>query len=275
MIAGALDRRISVLRQGPAIDDGYTTTPGELGVLASRWASWKPANGREVFENQGRKAIAGGSFWLRSDTTTRRIVETDKVAFEGRLWDILSVTQIGRRDGLELIVASDDEETEIDLTGLSPIPDATVSYTGWAAYVHTGAVQTLTAGNKVPLVNNSGSVIETQKPADIVHLYDGTVITGRNGDSIMIAVEFTFTPSDGDSSELSVNIDIGGSVGELYAESFPITQGQDVPHKVSYHPPAYTLDTWTANGGFVEVRCDGPGAISTVRYVIHRLHKAR
>jgi len=136
-------------------------------------------------------------------------------------------------------------------------------------------VQILTAGNKVPLVNNSGSKIETQKPADIVDLYDGTVITGRNGDSIMIAVEFTFTPSDGDSSELSVNIDIGGSVGEIYAVSFPITQGQDVAHKISYNPPVYTLDTWTANGGVVEVRCDGAGTISTVRYVIHRLHKAR
>lgn len=148
-------------------------------------------------------------------------------------------------------------------------------YTGWAAYVHTGASQSLVADTDTALINDAGSKIESQQPADVLALYDGSVITGRQGDSIMVGVEFTFTPSDGTASMLSVCIDIGGAIGKLYVEEFPITNGASVPHKISYHPPAYTLDTWPANGGTVTIRSDGPGSVTAVRYVIHRLHKAR
>jgi head-tail adaptor len=275
MKAGNLDRRISILRQGAAVDDGYTVNPGALGVLANRSAAWRPATRTEQFENAGTEAKSAGSFWVRSDSRTRQVVETDKVAYSGRIYEIFGIREIGRREGLEIFVESGDDETEIDLSGLSPIPDARVSYTGWAAYTHNGAAQTLLADTKVLLTNNSGVKIETQKPADIADLYDGTVITGRVGDSIMAGIEFTFTPSDGSASSLSINIDIGGGFGELYAEEFPITNGGGVAHRISYHPPAYTLDTWAANGGTVEVMADGPGVITGTRYVIHRLHKAR
>lgn len=116
MKAGALDRRISILRAGASVDDGYTETPGSLEVAFERWASWRPANGRETFENMGREARAGGSFWLRSDSATRGILETDKVSFEGKIWDILSITEMDRRDGLELIVAASDQPAEFEIT---------------------------------------------------------------------------------------------------------------------------------------------------------------
>lgn len=116
MIAGALDRRISILRAGASVDDGYTETRGELEVIFARWASWKPANGRETLENLGREAKASGSFWLRSDSETRTIVETDKVYYMGRVWDIVSVTELDRREGLELIVAASDEPAEFEIT---------------------------------------------------------------------------------------------------------------------------------------------------------------
>jgi head-tail adaptor len=273
--AGKLDRRISILRYGAPVDDGYTLTEGALGVLTTRSASWRPATRKEQFENAGTEAKAGGIFWIRSDTTTRTIVETDKLVFEGRMFDILGLSEIGRREGIELLVAAGDDGTTIDISGLSPIPDALTTYTGWAAYTHTGAAQTLADGVKVALVNNAGAKIESQMPADVGTLYNGAVITGRVGDSIMVGIEFTFTPSDGVASSLSVNIDIGGAIGELYAEEFPITNGSGVPHRISYHPPAYTLNTWEANGGTVEVMADGPGVITLTRYVIHRLHKAR
>jgi head-tail adaptor len=275
MKAGNLDRRISILRQGAAVDDGYTVVPGALGVLANRAAAWRPATRTEQFESAGEEAKVGGSFWLRSDSITRQVVETDKIAYSGRIYEILGIREIGRREGLEVIVESGDDPTDIDLSGLSPIPDARVSYTGWAAYNHTGAAQSVVANVKAPLVNNAGSKIEDQKPADVADLYDGTAVTGRVGDAIMVAIELTFTPSDGDTSSLALDIDIGGTVGEIYTEEFPITRGANVPHKISYHPPAYTLDTWAANGGMVEVMADGAGSISNVRYVIHRLHKAR
>jgi hypothetical protein len=124
MKAGALDRRISILRQGPAVDDGYTTLPGEFGLLANRSASWRPASRTEQFENAGIEAKSGGSFWIRSDITTRQVVETDKLVYTGRIYEILGIREIGRREGLELIVVAGDDDSPIDISGLSPIPGA-------------------------------------------------------------------------------------------------------------------------------------------------------
>ena len=108
MKAGTLDRRITIQRQGEPYDDGYTTRPGELEDYASRWASWKPANGRETFQNQGVEAVAGGTFWVRWDSLTKAIQTTDVISFEGRVWNIVGVQEIGRREGVELIVVAGD-----------------------------------------------------------------------------------------------------------------------------------------------------------------------
>ena len=113
MKAGKLDRRITIQRQGAATDNGIELVPGELEAFATRWASWKPANGREIFENLGREAKAGGTFWLRYDQKTRGILPTDIVEYDGRAWGIVGVQEIGRRDGIELIVVADDT---VDLT---------------------------------------------------------------------------------------------------------------------------------------------------------------
>jgi len=146
--------------------------------------------------------------------------------------------------------------------------------TGWGAYVHTGAAQALTAGVKVSLTNNAGTVIDTQKPSDIESFYSAGKITGRVGDGVLISVELTFTPSDGTASNFYIAIDIGGAVGEIYPRDFAVFRGSGVAHKVSYNVGAYTLDTWEANGGTVKVEADGPGSVSATRYVIQRTHKA-
>lgn len=109
MKAGNLDRRVTIQREGAPTDNGIEETDGVLADYATRWASWKPANGREVFENLGREAKAGGTFWLRYDSETAAIEETDKVLFDGRLWDIIGIQEIARREGIELIVAAGDD----------------------------------------------------------------------------------------------------------------------------------------------------------------------
>lgn len=108
MKAGTLNRRITIQRQGEPYDDGYTTQPGLLEDYATRWASWKPSNGREVFENQGAEAKAGGTFWVRWDSLTKGIKETDVVLFADRTWQIVGVQEIGRHEGMELIVVAGD-----------------------------------------------------------------------------------------------------------------------------------------------------------------------
>ncbi|TCM17211.1 head-tail adaptor [Novosphingobium sp. PhB165] len=108
MNAGKLDRRIDIMRAGSQVDNGFNSVPGAPAVLATRWASWKPANGREAFENMGVEAKAGGTFWVRWDSVTSTITTTDTVAYGGRDWNIVGVQEIGRREGVELIVAAGD-----------------------------------------------------------------------------------------------------------------------------------------------------------------------
>ena len=108
MKAGKLDRRITVLRQGAPVDDGYTVKPDEFEDFCRRSASWMAANGREVFETMGKEAKAGGTFWIRSDSVTRTITEKDAVRFENRIWQITGIQTMGRNDRIELIVVSGD-----------------------------------------------------------------------------------------------------------------------------------------------------------------------
>ena len=108
MDAGKLDRRVSFKRPGSS-DDGYTTVP-VFTHYCTRWAAFKAFNGREVFENQGREARSGGSFWVRSDSETREIDATFALMFEGDDHDIVSVTPLGRRDFIEIIAVRSDRE---------------------------------------------------------------------------------------------------------------------------------------------------------------------
>lgn len=109
MKAGSLDRRITIRRQGEPTDNGIEEVPGEWADYATRWASWKPANGREVFENLGREAKAGGTFWLRYDSETAGILATDRVLWDSRSFDIVGIQELSRREGVELVVVAGDE----------------------------------------------------------------------------------------------------------------------------------------------------------------------
>lgn len=147
--------------------------------------------------------------------------------------------------------------------------------TGWASYAHSGASQALTANTDTILTNDAGTVLDTQKPSDISAFYNGSVITGRNGDGLGVHLQLTFTPDDGTASMLQIWVEIGGSFGPLFTEMFPITLGSGMAHMLSHNFFAYTAATWEANGGTIYVRSDGPGVITGKIFDFHRLHKAR
>lgn len=106
MKAGKLDRRVTIMRGGAPVDDGYTSQPGALTTYAVRWAAWVPATRKEQFENAVNQGKAGGFFHLRSDSETRAILTTDKLEYNGQVFDILGVSELGRDDGVELLVAA-------------------------------------------------------------------------------------------------------------------------------------------------------------------------
>jgi len=151
---------------------------------------------------------------------------------------------------------------------------------GWATYVDTqypssGAAFTVPATTITQIPNNKGTVNESQKPADVTTFYDGSVITGRNGDGLGIMIYFKAVPTSA-SQYLDVWIDIGGSIGELYRQTFAFPKGIGVERGILYAlPSAYTLNTWEANGGTVYCYSDAALDIYDINFNFDRSHKAR
>ena len=111
MKAGALDRSVTILRQGAPVDDGFQTLPGAWGTLAVRKAQRITSRGREVFENQGIDALVPMTFVFRDDSVTRTITPADRISFGGRLYDLKAVNELGRRRGVECVGVANDEGT--------------------------------------------------------------------------------------------------------------------------------------------------------------------
>lgn len=109
MRAGSLDRTVTIMRQGAAVDDGYTMTPGAWAALATRKAQRIVSRGREVFENQGIDALVPMTFVFRDDSVTRTIAVTDRLSFDGKVYDLKSVNEIGRRRGIECVGVANAE----------------------------------------------------------------------------------------------------------------------------------------------------------------------
>ena len=103
-----MDRRVVIQRQGAAVDNGYTTKPGDWATLGERWAQLIRSRGREVFENLGIEADVPLTILMRFDALTRTITEKDRLVVEGRAFNLKSVVEIGRRDGIECVGVAGD-----------------------------------------------------------------------------------------------------------------------------------------------------------------------
>jgi len=159
-----------------------------------------------------------------------------------------------------------------------PTPDG-VSETGWAEYVDTqyteGSPFQIVADTKVSLPNNAGTIRDSQKPTDVASFYTGGLITGRNGDGLIITVEFKAKPTSVGSTYMEVSLDIGGAVGEIYPRPITFPKGNGEERPVNFSTAGFTLDTFEANGGALKVVGNGPFDIYGIRYVLTRSHKAR
>lgn len=154
------------------------------------------------------------------------------------------------------------------------------NYTGWADYAdgeYTSANPFTVNTTKVTLPNDASNTVDFQKPLDITTFYDATsqTITGRNGDGINVVIEFKARPNSSAIARLTVAIDIGGAVGEIYIRDFVLSKGNGVEHFYLSSFNAYTLGTFEANGGSVKIVSTASVDIYDIRYVITRTHKAR
>lgn len=150
---------------------------------------------------------------------------------------------------------------------------------GWAVYSDTvytsGSPFSVVADTDTVLPNNAGSIVDSQLPEDVDTFYNGTTITGRNGDGVTLTVDLVATPSSVAATTLEVWFDIGGAVGELYRRIITFPKGTGVDRPLNFTINGYTLGTWETNGATVYVRSNGPLTLHAIRYIIARSHKAR
>lgn len=154
-------------------------------------------------------------------------------------------------------------------------------YSGWGVYndtQFTEAAPGMVAGNTTYYMpNNAGNKIESQLPLDVATFYDTSTqsITGRNGDGLNVVIEFKLKPTTNLNTRVTLSIDIGGGVGEIYKRDFTLTKGVGEEHFYLSSFDAYTLGTWQANGGRVLIRSTAAVEVYEIRYVLTRTHKAR
>lgn len=111
---GQLDRRVTILRAGPSTHDGFQNLPGALAPIGTRWASVKPAMGRETVEHFQKEGRAPLSIWMRYDSLTSTIVVTDAIQLDGSRYEITAPPiEVGRREGIEMIVVGEAPQIEI------------------------------------------------------------------------------------------------------------------------------------------------------------------
>jgi SPP1 family predicted phage head-tail adaptor len=111
--AGELDRRITIQRA--------TVTPNEFnepietwGDLVTVWAKRRDASAAEAYRAQEVGAEITARFTVRWSMTVASVKPNDRVSFEGRLYNITAVRDVGRRQWREIdAVARADEAAEI------------------------------------------------------------------------------------------------------------------------------------------------------------------
>jgi hypothetical protein len=106
--AGKLDRRVTILRAGTGTRDEYGEVQPGANTETTTWASLRPAPGTERFANAENAAQrrCGSSFAGVQTWCARR---TGCATEFGLVYDVKSVTEIGRREGLEVLAVARTE----------------------------------------------------------------------------------------------------------------------------------------------------------------------
>lgn len=106
MFAGNLDRRITIQRA--------TYTQNALGeqiiatwnTLATVWAEVMPVSDGERIRALEVSAEITTRFRIRYSSTVASVNPKDRISYDGRVYDISGVKEIGRREGLEITAAA-------------------------------------------------------------------------------------------------------------------------------------------------------------------------
>jgi SPP1 family predicted phage head-tail adaptor len=104
LAAGRRDRRVTIERATTA-GDSHGEDVETWAPVATRWAAVTPAPGTERFASAERAAEAPMRFVFRYETGL--VTVEDRILHEdGRRYYVASVTEIGRREGLEVLATA-------------------------------------------------------------------------------------------------------------------------------------------------------------------------
>lgn len=98
MRAGELDRWISLERATENKDAEGAVTKSWATHLET-WAEVREEKGKEAFQNGRDVGSRNALFFIRYEEDIQR---TDRINYGGDIWDITSIREIGRMEGLEI-----------------------------------------------------------------------------------------------------------------------------------------------------------------------------
>ena len=108
MQAGKLDRRI-ILQRSTKANDAFNQPIETFSTLATVWASYLPLSDSEKARANEIYSNLTARFQIRWSTVVATLNTKDRVSFDGRVFDILGVKEIGRHEGLEITAAARGE----------------------------------------------------------------------------------------------------------------------------------------------------------------------
>lgn len=107
--AGGLDRRITIQRATVTYNE-FNDPIETWGDLTTVWAKRRDASATESYRAQEVGAQITTRFTIRWSTTVESVTPTDRISFDGRLYNITAVRDVGRNQWREVdAVARADE----------------------------------------------------------------------------------------------------------------------------------------------------------------------
>jgi SPP1 family predicted phage head-tail adaptor len=103
VISGPRNRRITIERRTYTTDSFGGEIVAWIEVGSGWWVSSLPVKDSEAFRNSEATATITHRFqMLWSATAWAEIDPRCRITFDGRLYDVVAVKEIGRRDGIEI-----------------------------------------------------------------------------------------------------------------------------------------------------------------------------
>ena len=152
--------------------------------------------------------------------------------------------------------------------------------TGWAQYGDSqytvGSPLVISQGITETIdIDGLGSTVKSQLPNGVSDLYDvatSKIIPVKSGDGYSFSLGFQ-AASTSNNGDATISVNIGGAFGQIFKRVFRMPRGTGIYHDIFFTTQYYTLGTFLANGGTIEIESgNGTTSIHSVTLQIHRTY---